>query len=556
MCTQLYDDQTPTGDAVRSLQACGLTRTIEAFNADFQLPIVLCGTMNCVPSSGAYEILCRGVEAQDPARPGPTGKPLVEPLSTSSARVRWTPPQDDFESLSPPIDVYELLWVPGGSRFLSGESMMVREAECVVYDPVETESGNVRTKQNPLRSCVVTGLSSGVAYEFRVSAVNALGQGPWGERSDPVRMPLMEGNDPEDKVLLSAASIRLLRQRELFEARRRAQERLANPRAYEVRKLVKVDGMADLSTENLHPFNSVSGLTPRYSDAILHPDAANVCTDTGYPVVQSAAAEADATTSVNPTKGRRRRRGKGNRVERRDADSTYDKDVCSVRRPSCDGSTLGVDDDRTADHSLLGHRTTDSGSTDTQQARRTVTDSSSVGEEQPTNRARHLMVNDDSNTVHTVSSRASRFATLKVTGERSTRQKHALGLRSAYMTHWAGGEPAFTTLSDAMSATVDYIFFSCHSLLPGEVLSLPEMGELVGRDISQTELAPVPGSWRPSEWQENPEEPGFAGIWSPYLKENPRKCKHRIPNEIFPSDHLMLMANLYYSEQFCPSNWR
>ena len=118
VCTELFNEQGPQGDAVRALQACGLTRTIEAFNSDFHLPILLCGTMNCAPSSGVYEILCRGVEANDPSQPGPPGKPLVEPLSTSTALVRWPVPQEDSESLSPAVDLYRVLWVPG--RGVSG----------------------------------------------------------------------------------------------------------------------------------------------------------------------------------------------------------------------------------------------------------------------------------------------------------------------------------------------------------------------------------------------------------------------------------------------------
>lgn len=308
VCTELFHEQGPQGDAVRSLQACGLTRTVEAFNSDFHLPILMCGTMNCAPSSGVYEILCRGVEARDPSQPGPPGKPLVEPLSTSTALVRWPVPQEDSESLSPAVDLYRVLWVPGGSRFLSGESVGVRESDCVMYDVVEVEGGKFKSEQTPLRYFTVTGLSSGVAYEFRVAAVNCLGQGPWSERSEPVCMPRMAGNDPEGRVLLGAASIKIIRKRELEEIRRRAAEKLAGPRAYELRKLVKVDGMADLASEKLHPFDSVSGMTPRYSDAVLHPYSANVRTDNGFPTMGLAPKRSSSGDVVSSAPGRRRRR--------------------------------------------------------------------------------------------------------------------------------------------------------------------------------------------------------------------------------------------------------
>ncbi|CAM9287626.1 unnamed protein product [Choristocarpus tenellus] len=286
-CTQLHEEHSSLGDDIRVLQAQGLTRTVEAFNSDFQLPTILCGTMNCLPSSACYAILCQGIRPRDPSVPGHSGKPTVEPLSTSSALVRWSPPEDDSEAPSPLVDRYKVLWVPGGSRFLEGEWASVMEGDCLVYDRVENENGTVRTVPNPLRSFVVTGLSSGVAYEFQVSAANAIGEGPWGERSEPVRMPLMPGNDPEDRNLLSCASIHLLRQHELSEIMKQVARKNADLRAYNLRKLIKVDGLIDLGIEEKNSFASVSGLTPRFSDGTIHPDIANCRTGTEYILFES-----------------------------------------------------------------------------------------------------------------------------------------------------------------------------------------------------------------------------------------------------------------------------
>ena len=570
VCTQLHDGEGHDGEAVRSLQARGLTRTLEAFNADFTLPIVMCGTMNCVPSSGTYHILCRGIEAQDPARPGAPGKPLVEALSTSAARVRWAAPQHDSESLSPPIDTYRLLWVPGGSRFLPGESLDAHEADCVVYDFVETESGNVRSEQNPLRSCVVAGLSSGVAYEFRVLAINSLGPGPWSKRSDPVRMPRMAGNEPEDRVLLGAASIRLLRKRELEQARRRAEERLADPRAYELRKLVKVDGLFDMEREKLHPFDSVSGLTPRYSDAMLHPDLANVRTDTGFPVIEPAGEQTSksATSSTKRRRKRRQAKGASDSSSSRQTCANDDQDTCSSRgqRTQSSGCSHSLDEDP-----RVGGQEKVQGSREnsTEAEVRPCSNMSNPKESPLPPTGKHvlpggrLLKAPESYPSERDGDVLLRLDALNVSGARSERQKHALGLRSAYMSYCSGGEPTFTALSDAVTGTVDYIFFSADCLLPVDVLSLPEMGSLVGRDIQQTEVTPVPnrgvaGFWVPAGWQGEcgEGEDGYTGEWSPYLRENPRRVKHRIPNEVFPSDHLMLMANLVFCEAQCPSTWR
>lgn len=556
VCTQLHEEEGHFGDAIRSLQARGLTRTIEAFNSDFALPIIMCGTMNCVPSSGTYEILCRGIEAQDPTRPRAPGKPIVEPISTSAARVRWTAPQDESESLSPPIDTYRLLWVPGGSRFLPGESVDAHEASCVVYDLVETESGNVRSEQNPLRSFVVAGLSSGVAYEFRVLAINSIGQGPWSERSEPVRMPYMVGNEPEDRVLLGAASIKLLRKRELEEAHRRAAERLADPRVYELRKLVKVDGLFDSGGENIHPFGSVSGMTPRYSDAKLHPDLANVRTDTGFPIIKAAEdrSSSPGNTSVGDQKRRRQVKGtsngshrtrsnndqsRGGQLNENDSSNLEDASALESFEQIC-----GEEDMHGAGGCKTGWRP------EAMMATRKLAPPSS---ELAFPARGPLEVSDSSEREQDV---LLRLEALHVSGARSERQKHTLGLRSAYMSHSSGGEPTFTTLSDSMAGTVDYIFFSADCLLPLEVLSLPDMGSLAGRDIQETEVIPTPGSWAPAEWQGECAGDGYMGEWSPYLRENPRRAKHRIPNETFPSDHLMLTANLIYFEPRCPSKWR
>lgn len=566
VCTQLYEGGGLCGDAVRSLQARGLTRTIEAFNSDFTLPIVMCGTMNCLPSSGTYHILCRGIEAQDPSRPSAPGKPLVEPISTSAARVRWAAPQDDSESLSPAIDTYRLLWVPGGSRFLPGESIDANEADCVVYDFVEAESGNVKSEQNPLRSFVVGGLSSAVAYEFRVLAVNSLGPGPWSERSDPVRMPRMAGNEPEDRVLLGAASIKLLRKRELQEAYRRAQERLADPRAYELHKLVKVDGLFDIERENLHPFDSVSGMTPRYSDAMLHPDLANVRTDTGFPIIEPAGQQTLKSSASSTARRRRRPQAKGaaNSSSSRQIRANDGHDTCPSEGHRNESSSCSLEKDVSISLPLRAR-----GREKVADPRDNITGVRSVsvmptesslpprGEHAPSGRRRLLEAQGSSAREQDV---LLRLEALNVSGARSERQKHALGLRSAYMSYCSGGEPTFTALSGAVTGTVDYIFFSADCLLPVDVLSLPEMGSLMGRDTQQTEVTPVPDrgvpGWMPTGWKEKCDEDGYTGEWSPYLRENPRRVKHQIPNEVFPSDHLMLMASLVFFEARCPSTWR
>ena len=66
---QLYEEDGLMGDSVRELQTRGLMRTLEAFNGDFGLPPVICGTFNFVPTSTAYAVCVTGERPIDPGPP-------------------------------------------------------------------------------------------------------------------------------------------------------------------------------------------------------------------------------------------------------------------------------------------------------------------------------------------------------------------------------------------------------------------------------------------------------------------------------------------------------
>lgn len=328
-------------------------------------------------------------------------------------------------------------------------------------------------------------------------------------------MHILAGNPPEDRVLLSAASIKVLREREFEQERGKAGEKGSDPRANELRKLVKSDGLLDIEAAFLHPFHSVSGATPRYSDSQIHPDSANVRTDTGFPIVKPAqSADGEIIPSPGDTprtkKGLRKIMSIGDHGLKRGFSVTGDR----FNPPTGGGADGGSE-----------------------------TSTNSEGS------------NEQSQDVPFTRDREVLQRLVDLNGARNRRQKHALGLRSAYATYSPGGEPSFTTLSDSMCGTVDFIFFSANCLLPVRVLSLPEMSRLKRRDAQHTELAPIPGLWPPSDWQDDSTAEAYTGEWAPYLRERRNKFKQRIPNEIFPSDHFMLMAELLYSEPRCPSVW-
>lgn len=110
-CTMLEED--PKLESVRLLQSTFLSHKIEKFNADFQLPVVLAGTLNCIPGSEVYEVLTTGMTPIDPQPPGvPMGGDVKVSLdrfhdgkavSHSSVVLNWRECTDLDQGLSPPV---------------------------------------------------------------------------------------------------------------------------------------------------------------------------------------------------------------------------------------------------------------------------------------------------------------------------------------------------------------------------------------------------------------------------------------------------------------------
>eukprot|EP00953_Heterococcus_sp_UTEX-ZZ885_P040633 20756-Heterococcus_DN1.PRE.4 len=102
VCAQLCENNTaaypsvdPTAcDPLQLLHAKGLVQAVEAFNADMNLPVVLCGTFNCKPGTTVYEALCRGQREHESSVPtAPPSAPTVTADSSSAAVVRWQLPE-------------------------------------------------------------------------------------------------------------------------------------------------------------------------------------------------------------------------------------------------------------------------------------------------------------------------------------------------------------------------------------------------------------------------------------------------------------------------------
>ena len=140
------------------------------FNADFGLPIVAGGGFNTTPSSLPYEIIANGRKPLDPGPPGKPEAPLVarDGCSRTAVKVRWKEAPLDLMAGDAPVDAYEVQWRAGSSRDLGWHGhARVTAGDATVYDTVAKEGGGTRTVKDDYLQFIVTGLSSGIAHEFR-----------------------------------------------------------------------------------------------------------------------------------------------------------------------------------------------------------------------------------------------------------------------------------------------------------------------------------------------------------------------------------------------------
>ena len=167
-------------EAVRMLQSQYVAQEVAKFNKDFQLPIILAGTLNCTPGGKVYEVLTTGMTPVDPQPPGkPVGDEVVvsldrfhgaKALSHSSIVLEWRECEDLDQGLSPPVEGYWVTWRIGGNQNLAFKDKQYYPKKVCCRDESDPD----------LRRCYVTGLASGVTYEFKVAGYNECGTG--GER--------------------------------------------------------------------------------------------------------------------------------------------------------------------------------------------------------------------------------------------------------------------------------------------------------------------------------------------------------------------------------------
>ena len=183
----MFDDS-ELGGNTRLIQSQYFARSIELANRDYQLPVLLGVSLHDEPSSKAYHLLRSGRVSMTPQAPRKCLPPRVEPFCRGSATVYWLPP--DEAPTDPVILAYKLCWRPGGSETLGfNASVTIDSGSCIRYTTESDEKGVRRTVAQKERVWVVTNLTSDLSYEFKVLAVNEVGEGPWSDASEPILLP-------------------------------------------------------------------------------------------------------------------------------------------------------------------------------------------------------------------------------------------------------------------------------------------------------------------------------------------------------------------------------
>lgn len=383
------------------------------------------------------------------------------------------------------------------------------EDASTVYDLVPFEGG-ARTVRNEFLQHVVTGLSSGIPYEFRYcglasffaissfvgsrfAAVNELGVGPWSEPSTAVACPQLGDNDPLNKsllnmtqylqqrvsgelllqdVLLGAKNHKLITHAEIMTIRAKlhAGETSEYEQTNEVLARFKTAGInpgfalhsmgetphgkrPSVDERPLHPYATETNLTPRFHGGGLDPLPASVRSRPLHTMPH------DELAGGGPA-----------------------DDLAALEREMRMEQQMALE--------ALG----------------------------------------------------------AVSGERDTRQQHRLKLRSVYDNYGWDGEPSLTCADSSFLGTCDYILYSVEKLKPQTILSTPDLDTIVNEDPRELEMSI-------DETSSVDPPKGFTGNWVRPLKENDAKRHSYLPNAEFPSNHVALMTEFSFQLSFLESLW-
>jgi hypothetical protein len=173
---------------VRSTQIAYLIQNVEYLNREFHAPVVLGLNLSDRPASMSYTLLRTGREALSAQVPPKCRQPTSTPECRTSALIKWYPPK--LTIADPTITCYRIAWRTGGSTALGFQDQVeVAAGDCIAYHEVMDKNRNKKVVAKEQLQYTVTQLCAEVTYEFRVCAVNSMGEGPWSDPTEPFVLP-------------------------------------------------------------------------------------------------------------------------------------------------------------------------------------------------------------------------------------------------------------------------------------------------------------------------------------------------------------------------------
>ena len=184
MLSEIPASGNPEDADVKQFQAKYICRSIEIANKEFQLPVVMGISAHDQPDSTSYHIFRTGRAPMMPQVPRRIKKPRAEQFSRGSVKLYWEPPFLDVAD--PMVLSYKIVWRPGGSTILGfSNSVIVPASNCTHFYYVVGADGKRRSKTMQERCVLIPQLACDITYEFKVCAINELGEGEMSDASDP-----------------------------------------------------------------------------------------------------------------------------------------------------------------------------------------------------------------------------------------------------------------------------------------------------------------------------------------------------------------------------------
>lgn len=184
ICCAMLNESISNQD-VRAAHCTYLTQQLHIANREFQLPVIIGINLNDIAASPCYIVLRSGRQPLSAQLPAECRNISATPTSRSTALIKWLPPK--LSIADPPILVFRISWRPGGSTILGFSSQLeLAGGDCIKYIQTHDENGHKKIISAAELQAVIRGLAAEVPYEFRVCAVNEMGEGAWSEPTKPI----------------------------------------------------------------------------------------------------------------------------------------------------------------------------------------------------------------------------------------------------------------------------------------------------------------------------------------------------------------------------------